>query len=326
MQGESIAPQRPVGPVSALLIMVTAMVLAGCGSTAKLGGGRDGPPLSGPSKSELSQLPDAEPRADPLRVGGPNKPYEVLGRRYVPETRDVPLRETGLASWYGRKFHGRRTATGEIYDMHAMTAAHKTMPLPSYARVRNLKDGREIIVRVNDRGPFVEGRVIDLSYAAAVRLGVANGVSPVEVERLTFEDIRTGAWRRDGGRDVVPEPPRAVATTPVPPPAPRAALPVNPAPTVLADLGSAEPTDGAVPAASSFWVQLGAFRERQGVEGFQQRLATELDWLAPQMAVFDEAPLYRLQAGPYASREAAQDAAERVRAALQLVPLIVERR
>ena len=140
--------------------------------------------------SGLDQVPDAVPRIEPLRVGGPNKPYEALGRTYVPMTTDMPLLERGGASWYGRKYHGRPTSTGEPYDMFAMTAAHPTMPLPSYARVTNPANGRQVIVRVNDRGPFVPGRVIDLSYTAALRLGLLRGVAPVEVERLTHEAIR----------------------------------------------------------------------------------------------------------------------------------------
>jgi rare lipoprotein A len=104
------------------------------------------------------------------------------------------MRETGVASWYGEPFHGRRTANGEVYDMHTMTAAHPTMPLPSYALVRHLANGREIIVRINDRGPFVGGRVIDLSLAAARRLGI-EGIARVEVVRLTHDDIRHGRWR-----------------------------------------------------------------------------------------------------------------------------------
>jgi rare lipoprotein A (peptidoglycan hydrolase) len=128
----------------------------------------------------------------PLRQGGPNKPYAVLGQAYAPLQGDVPLVERGLASWYGRKFHGRSTASGETYNMYAMTAAHKTMPLPSYARVRNPANGREVIVRVNDRGPVPAGRVIDLSYTAALKLGVLGGVAPVEVERITHDDIRAG--------------------------------------------------------------------------------------------------------------------------------------
>jgi rare lipoprotein A len=167
------------------------LLLAACASRGP-GPGRDGPPPNPPPG--VANTPDAVPRVEPIRQGGPNKPYEVFGQRYVPLTADVPLREVGGASWYGTKFHGRPTSSGEPYDMLAMTAAHKTMPIPSYARVRNPANGREIVVRVNDRGPFVAGRVIDLSYAAAARLGVLRGVTTVEVMRLTHDEIRSGFW------------------------------------------------------------------------------------------------------------------------------------
>jgi len=166
-----------------LLAAVGMAVLAGCATQVV-----DGPPDSVPPGIE--RTPDAVPRIEPIRQGGPNRPYAVGGRTYVPLTADVPFSETGLASWYGRKFHGRPTSSGEPYDMFAMTAAHKTLPIPSYARVRNPANGREVIVRVNDRGPFADGRVIDLSYAAAARLGLLGGVAPVTVRRLTFADMR----------------------------------------------------------------------------------------------------------------------------------------
>jgi len=136
---------------------------------------------------------DAKPRVERLRSGPPNHAYEIKGERYEPESTDVPIFETGLASWYGAPFHGRRTATGERYDMDAMTAAHKTMPLPSYALVRNPANGRQVVVKINDRGPFVKGRIIDLSRAAARRLRIG-GVAKVEVRRLTHDEIRSGAW------------------------------------------------------------------------------------------------------------------------------------
>jgi len=158
----------------------------------------DGPGANPPA--DLASLADAEPRIEPIRAGGPNKPYQALGREYVPATRDVPIRERGLASWYGRKFHGRRTASGEVYDMYAMTAAHPTLPIPSYARIRNPANGREVLVRVNDRGPFVAGRIVDLSYAAAFKLDLLRGVATVELERITFDEIRAGAWRVGGVR------------------------------------------------------------------------------------------------------------------------------
>ncbi|WP_367153713.1 septal ring lytic transglycosylase RlpA family protein [Methylibium sp.] len=323
----AVRPGR-CAPVAALLL---ALLLGACASGPRTGGG-DGPPSDPPRG--LERTPDAVPRIEPLRSGGPNKPYRVLGRNYTPEARDVPMREQGLASWYGRKFHGRRTANGEVYDMYAMTAAHKTMPLPSYARVRNPSNGAEIVVRVNDRGPFVQGRVIDLSYAAARKLGV-DGVAPVEVERLTFEAIRTGEWRRPtrvAPGDITSGGAVAAAPTTVsPPPAQTQPAVSMPSPSAAPATPAAEMVQRAAePTASAdthgFWVQLGAFRERGGAEEFQQRVSADLDWLAPLMAVFSDAPLFRLQAGPYASLDDARGAAERVREALRLVPVIVERR
>ncbi|MBL8342225.1 MAG: septal ring lytic transglycosylase RlpA family protein [Rubrivivax sp.] len=166
-------------------LVAAAATLAGCASVPA-----DGPEANPPPG--LERTPDAVPRIEPLRAGGPNRPYAVGGRSYVPLTADVPFTETGLASWYGRKFHGRPTSSGEPYDMYAMTAAHKTLPIPSYVRVRNPANGREVMVRVNDRGPFVDGRVIDLSYTAALKLGVLAAVGMVTLRRLTFADIRAG--------------------------------------------------------------------------------------------------------------------------------------
>jgi len=182
-------------PAGLALTVALAVLLAGCASGPR--GGRDGPGDKTPA--DVANLPDAQPRIETIRSsGGTSKPYTVLGRSYTPITDDRAFTESGLASWYGRKFHAQSTASGEAYDMYAMTAAHKTLPLPSYVRVRNPANGREAIVRINDRGPFVDGRVIDLSYAAAARLDLLRGVAPVEIERITNDDIRTGAWRRDG--------------------------------------------------------------------------------------------------------------------------------
>ncbi len=183
--------------------MATAAVLlamlAGCAGPRGGAGhsGRDGPEANPPGG--LMQVPDAVPRIEVVRGGGANKPYTVLGRSYAPLRGDAPYAESGLASWYGRKFQGQPTASGERYDMYAMTAAHTTLPIPSYARVRNPANKREVVVRINDRGPFRDGRVIDLSYTAALRLGVLRGVAPVEVHRITNEEIRAGTWQRGGG-------------------------------------------------------------------------------------------------------------------------------
>jgi rare lipoprotein A len=142
----------------------------------------DGPPAR--PLVDVSKVPDAVPRHEPLSARG-NHPYTALGRQYLPLKTARGYRERGIASWYGRKYHGRNASTGETYDMYAMTAAHPILPIPSYVRVRNLQNGKVIVVRVNDRGPFRENRIIDLSYAGATRLGIIGaGTGLVEVEAV----------------------------------------------------------------------------------------------------------------------------------------------
>lgn len=302
-----------------LLGLLLSLLLAACGTVTK-----DGPESRPPP--ELDKVPDAQPQVEPVRPGGPNKPYEQSGSSYTPLQGDPAMSEKGVASWYGKKFHGRRTASGEVYNMYAMTAAHKTMPIPSYARVRNPANGREVIVRVNDRGPFVKGRIIDLSYTAAIKLGVLNGIAPVEVERITFEEIRSGAWQKNGQRNGGDTPaPEAMAplieVRATPQDAPPAATPPAP-PTAT----QPPPERAFTTAARGYWLQLGAFKARGGAEQLQQQTASELTWLAPLLAIFSEGQVYRLQAGPYPSRAEAQDAAARVREGLKLVPVVIERR
>jgi rare lipoprotein A len=317
--------------------------LGGCALGPRRGG--DGPGANPPA--HLESLPDAEPRIEPIRPGGANRAYQALGRDYVPMTRDAAFSERGLASWYGRQFHGRRTASGEPYDMYAMTAAHPTLPIPSYARIRNPANGREVVVRINDRGPFHAGRIVDLSYAAALRLDLLRGVAPVELERITFDEIRAGTWRRDGGEatrlavaravrpPVIEAPPTAPATS--------GGVELSAVAALAAETRGAAPRiDAAAPAAAAvpsapapppqasagrgFWIQLGAFREASGAESFQRRVAADVEWLTPRLATFGDAALYRVQAGPYPSRDEAQGAAGRIREALGLVPMILERR
>lgn len=132
---------------------------------------------------DMSHIPDAVPKYEPRTRAGNKNPYTVLGKTYYLIEDESNYKERGIASWYGKKFHGHQTSNGEIYDMYGMTAAHKTLPIPSYVRVTHLNNGRSVVVRVNDRGPFHEGRIIDLSYAAAQKLGItAAGTGPVEVE------------------------------------------------------------------------------------------------------------------------------------------------
>jgi rare lipoprotein A len=351
-----------------MLLLALATILAGCASGPGKSGtswgpswGRDGPEANPPP--DLDKVPDAEPRVEAILPGGPNKPYSVLGHSYVPLTQDQPYTERGLASWYGKKFQGKRTSSGEVYNMYAMTAAHPTLPIPSYARVRNPNNGREVIVRINDRGPFHSERIVDLSYTAALKLDLLRGVAPVELTRLTFDDIRTGAWKRDAldpgavrvasATDVQPvgaivvgsaaggavstDGPAVAPVVDVPPPvaAPPAA-PADPAPPPPATSSDAAAGAAAVADAPraraytsnarGYWVQLGAFRVRTGAIDFQKRIETDMATLAPLLAIFADASLYRLQAGPYPSRDDARSAAEQIRDRLQLVPVIVERR
>jgi len=168
----------------ALGVLVAVSILAACTPQKRDGGyyKDDGPGRA--SSRDLSRIPDATPRVEPLHASK-NRPYTVNGKTYTPRTRVEPFRQSGVASWYGRRFHGKSTASGEKYNMYAMTAAHPTLPIPSYVRVTSLENGRSVVVRVNDRGPFLHGRIIDLSYAAAGKLGYADkGSARVKIEQI----------------------------------------------------------------------------------------------------------------------------------------------
>lgn len=182
--------------VSLILVSSLSGSLVGCSSLslkepaqrspttqAKSPGGYyldDGPGSNPPDN--LADIPDATPRVEPPHRYA-NRPYRVMGRGFTPLASDAEYRASGLASWYGRRFHGKRTSSGEAYNMYAMTAAHPTLPIPSYVRVSNPKNGKSVVVRVNDRGPFHSDRVIDLSYTAAWKLGILGGVTRVDIER-----------------------------------------------------------------------------------------------------------------------------------------------
>jgi len=166
------------------LLVVTMLAVAGCGGNKVKG---DGPPSG---SNRIPDLPgDAVPRPEARSRYGNGPVYEVLGKRYTVMPSSTGYKERGVASWYGKKFHGNLTSNREVYDMYGMTAAHKTLPLPTYVRVRNLANGKSIVVRVNDRGPFVHNRIIDLSYAGALKLDmVKDGTSLVEVTAIDFSE------------------------------------------------------------------------------------------------------------------------------------------
>jgi len=161
--------------------LIVLLFLAGCA------GDKKDEPADGPSDRRLTpaDVRDAVPKREPLARYGNHSPYTVLGKTYTVMESSKGYKERGVASWYGSKFHGRRTSSGEVYDMHLATAAHKRLPLPTFAEVTNLDNGRSMIVKINDRGPFHDDRIIDLSYAAAVKLGVdKTGTARVKVRAI----------------------------------------------------------------------------------------------------------------------------------------------
>ncbi len=300
---------------------------------ARRGGGYyqdDGPGDSAPAN--LDQIEDAEPRPEPLHRFA-NNPYTVFGQQYVPMKALTAYRQRGVGSWYGRKFHGQRTSSGEIYDMYAMTAAHATLPIPSYARVTSLANGRSVIVRVNDRGPFHSGRLVDLSFAAANRLGYTGaGSASVEVESILPEEMPVIAARRRqtpqtalaaaraplgaqpaAGAQPVAEA-RPVAPVSVAVAAPLAPEMVKPLPPIPVD---AE--------ANGIYLQLGAFSGRDNAENFRVRVYQQLAWLGDAIQIYPRDGMFRLHLGPYRDRDEAGGMAERIREALQFKPLIVVR-
>lgn len=277
---------NPLSTFAARFFVVLAVLfLTACGGSNKGGYYKDdGPPRNPPSN--LDSIADATPRVEPL-ARGPNRPYTIMGKRYVPDTSGQPYRKRGIASWYGRKFHGNPTSNGERYDMFAMTAAHTTLPIPSYVRVTRVSNGKSVIVRVNDRGPFLHNRVIDLSYAAAHRLGMVQaGSAEVVVERIMPEQIRAGTWRSGGA---------TAASTPTPRPA---------------SLPNTAGSNGAM------FVQIGAFRDQANAQNLATQAAGRIPVNAPVEVDTGPDQVYRVRVGPFNSREAAERAANPIGQAL----------
>ena len=251
------------------LLAIALLALAACGGNKVRG---DGPPSG---SSRIPDLPgDAVPRPEPRSRYGNGPVYEVLGKRYTVMPSSSGYRERGVASWYGKKFHGNLTSNREVYNMYAMTAAHKTLPLPTYVRVRNLANDKSIVVRVNDRGPFVHNRIIDLSYSAALKLDmVKDGTSLVEVTAINFDEP-------SGDRPVRRSEPSA------PPPASGEQAPYRSTPAVVEH---------------RIYVQVGAFGDRANAE---RRLgALSLAGIKDAFIHEERAPertLYRVRIGPVA--------------------------
>jgi rare lipoprotein A len=254
----------------------------------------DGPGANPPAN--LDQISDPEPKIEPIKVSA-SRPYSVFGRTYTPMTRVGPYRARGVASWYGRRYHGQATASGELYDMYAMSAAHATLPIPSYARVTNVRTGKSVVVRINDRGPFRGDRLIDLSYTAAYKLGVLGpGSDLVEVESIVPGES---------------QPPTVTARALAP--TTEAASVQRPAQAAVAQ----EPT--------GVYVQLGAFSQRQNAESFLAHMRVEIGWLADAIRLYARDGVYRVHAGPYADRIQADEVATRIERSMDLKPILITR-
>jgi rare lipoprotein A len=284
------------------------------------GSGRGGYyPDDGPGDNPppgLGDTPDAIVKYEPYAKFA-NKPYAVFGQTYTPLINNEPYTQQGIASWYGVKFHGQRTSSGEPYDMYKMTAAHPTLPIPSYARVTSIESGRSVVVRINDRGPFHSDRAIDVSYTAALKLGLlGKGSHEVRIERLVPDDGSRLATQRRAATSIVQSAPPEIAAL------------------MLEDRVRMDSAAVAVPApaapsatpqatASGFYLQLGAY----GREGKAEEMSEVLKKSGVSLAVevVRSGSVNRLYSGPYATRASAQEAARALPAGLGLKPIVVRR-
>ncbi|MDH5785585.1 MAG: septal ring lytic transglycosylase RlpA family protein [Chromatiales bacterium] len=269
-----------------LLITLFSVVVSGCSFS---------PRDSGPKQPmDFSHLGDATPKHEKRTRAGNPPTYVVLGKRYYVMEESTGFVERGIASWYGKKFHGRKTSNGETYNMYAMTAAHKTLPIPSYLQVTNLDNGKSVVVRVNDRGPFHEGRIVDLSYAAASKLGIAqNGTGRVEIRAIEPGE----------GKDKT----TITATAPT----------QKPAPTPL-------PSSTPEPNSNQLFLQLGSFISQYNAESLRAQLAlNNVTGAEVQRIEIDRKNIYRVRIGPITSIEEADSLATRISDLGMGVPSII---
>jgi len=334
---------------NAALLVVTMLLLAACGTipqrnAATAAGSGGYLPGDGPGKNipvNLDAIPDAVPKIEPLNRYA-NRPYIALGKTYTPMTVVGNFRERGMASWYGKKFNGQRTSSGEIYDMYAMTAAHPTLPLPSYARVTNLSNHKSVIVRINDRGPFMNDRIIDLSYTAAYKLGmIADGSAEVEVDSIdpnvtvntiAASTVQSQPLESSAPVNLVVDPAAASAVVAAPAAVPAVAHVADaagstataPAPVAAAATAAAPPA-AIAPLASSdkaVYLQLGAFKTQDAAKAYLAKMRSELGDTGKQLKLSTKDGLVRVHIGPYASQSEARSSADSMQAKLGFKPMV----
>ncbi|BCM26109.1 septal ring lytic transglycosylase RlpA family protein [Methyloradius palustris] len=293
---------------------------------SKKGGGYyldDGPGDNPPA--DIDSIPDAIPRLEtPLPRA--NRPYVALGTRYTPYTAYVPYKAKGIASWYGKRYHGQKTSSGEIYDMYGMTGAHTILPLPSYVKVTNPENGKSVIVRINDRGPFHSDRLIDLSYAAAYKLRlVGKGSGLVEVESIDASKYPNQYIYKAEAATVAAPPIQAVEVpaTPAPVSTQATASPANVEPAQSAV--AANPTTITEITSPGDYVQVGAFKIETNAEGLKSKLAQNK--LVENVSIHSwyNNGTYRVLLGPYTSRQDAEDAASDIKKVLGSNAIVIRR-
>ena len=265
-----------------LLVFIGCIFLAACSGTKQKTSGKTDAPYNpndgryqhdkdfGPSEEvDLSHVPDAVPRYETRTQAGNRNPYTVLGQTYHLIADESSYRERGYASWYGKKFNGHNTSNGERYDMYAMTGAHKTLPIPSYVRVTNLDNGKSVVVRINDRGPFHKGRIIDLSYAAAQRIGIhKTGTGRVEVEIALPSDAAPIPRRADNNATAHKEP--------------------------------------ALPAGT--YLQIGAFGQKASAQQYAASVGSKLTFPVTINSATQPKQIHRVRVGPFTDAKSLQDA------------------
>ena len=348
MQAAIIRGGRLVGVCLLILLLVA------CAGGSRRGGYYldDGPDANPPGN--LDAIPDAVPKLEAF-TPSTSKPYVVFGKTYTPDISGVPYKAQGRASWYGRKFHGNSTANGERYDLYKMTAAHPTLPIPSSVRVTRPSNGKSVVLRVNDRGPFLNDRVIDLSYVAAYKLGMLGpGSAEVIVERITPDQIRN--WQTApapsnlAGEISAPRPSGAAPPSSTPasstiqrptelaasagiatlPPATETETAAAPAPArrsseptpLPAPPEAPGPTASTPAAPGSMFLQLGAFSDASKAHSLAERVSSQIpSGLNAAVKVDQNANnLYRVRIGPFASREAAVQAVSPVQNSTGVAP------
>lgn len=283
------------------LTLLAVLLLSACAQAPRRANPSGSPASVVPAQApDVASVPEPVPREEPRSASGNPPFYEIAGHRYIVLASAAGYHERGVASWYGSDFHGLRTATGERYDMFAMTAAHKTLPIPCYARVTNLSNGRSVVVRINDRGPFVANRIIDLSYTAAAKLDmIRNGTAFVQVETLS---PASAAATASAALPVTTQAAAAanVGVSEVPPlTAPLAAVPGASAPPAATPAAAASTPVAA--ASGRFYIQVGAYGQAENAHRAEQKLrAAGLDHVFTLTPTADQV-LQRVRIGPIAS-------------------------